>query len=119
MDQVREIIESQYTGTCDVYEYRSVKDPITKITKTEPVKVLTSKPCRLSFKNISKANQSDVNSSIVQEIKLFISPDVTIKPGSKIVITQNFRTNEYMNSGEPGLYSTHQEIILEKYKEKA
>lgn len=44
--------------------------------------------------------------------KLFISPDVAIKAGSKIIVTQHGRTTEYSNSGVPAVYPTHQEIML-------
>ena len=45
-------------------------------------------------------------------MKLFISPDVLIKAGSKIIVTQHGRTTEYSNSGVPAVYPTHQEIML-------
>ncbi|HBG5847838.1 TPA: hypothetical protein OUL20_003776, partial [Clostridioides difficile] len=55
-----------------------------------------------------------------QKIKLFISPDIEIKAGSKLIITnQNNITKEYIRSGEPAIYPNHQEIILELFKDKA
>lgn len=41
-----------------------------------------------------------------------IPPDVVIKAGSKIIVTQHGRTTEYSNSGVPAVYPTHQEIML-------
>ena len=113
---VRDIIESQYTGVCNVIEYQNIKDPITKRTVQSEVQVLTAQKCRLSFKNISNTNESSIGNKVVQSIKLFLSPDITIKAGSKIVVTQNYRTNSYKNSGEAAVYETHQEIILEKFE---
>ena len=52
----------------------------------------------------------------MQTTTLFISPDVVIEPGSKIVVTQNGKTVAYKQSGEPALYNTHQEIILELFE---
>lgn len=112
---VRNAIESLYKGTCTVYEYQSVKDPITKITKKQPVAVLTDQPCKLSIKNVTSAKVDDV-ATISQAVTLFISPDVTIVPGSKISVTQNGVTTEYQQSGQPGRYSNHQEIALELFK---
>ncbi|TQX28014.1 hypothetical protein D1N55_18385, partial [Clostridioides difficile] len=50
-----------------------------------------------------------------QTIKLFISPDIEIKAGSKLIINDK----EYVRSGESAIYSNHQEIILELFKDKA
>ena len=41
---------------------------------------------------------------------------VHIKGGSKIVVTQNGRTQIFSSSGEAAVYPTHQEIILELFK---
>ena len=51
-----------------------------------------------------------------QTIKLYIYPDINIKNGSKIIVTQNGKKQEYKNSGEPARYETHQEIMLELFK---
>ncbi|MFL8797998.1 hypothetical protein Q3228_19010, partial [Clostridioides difficile] len=50
-----------------------------------------------------------------QTIKLFISPDVEIKSGSKLIINDK----EYVRSGESAIYPNHQEIILELLEDKA
>lgn len=50
--------------------------------------------------------------TVSQSVKLFISPDIVIKAGSKIIVTQHGRTTEYSNSGVPAVYPTHQEIML-------
>ena len=115
----RQALESLYKGTCTVYEYQSVKDPITKITSTEEVVVLIDQPCKLSFKNITSVNQLDNVPNISQGVKLFIAPDIVIKAGSKITVTQNGVTTDYVRSSKPAVFSSHQEIILELYKDKA
>ena len=51
--------------------------------------------------------------------KLFISPEVEIKPGSKIVVTQNGVTTEFSNSGKPAIYTNHQEIMLKLFEDYA
>ncbi|HBG7860105.1 TPA: hypothetical protein KRF17_003499, partial [Clostridioides difficile] len=50
-----------------------------------------------------------------QTIKLFISPDIEIKAGSKLIINDK----EYVRSGESVIYPNHQEIILELLEDKA
>lgn len=108
-------IESLYDGKCTVYEYQSIKDPITKITKKEPVPVLMDQPCRLSISNVTSA-EAGTAASISQAAKLFISANISIKPGSKISVTQNGITTEYQRSGQPAQYSNHQEISLDLFK---
>lgn len=112
---VRKAIESLYQGTCDIVEHKKVKKP-NGSTGFQDIKVLEKESCRLSFKVITSTNPTDVGTSeLTQTTTLFISPDVKIKPGSKIVVTQNNVTKEYKQSGEPAIYSTHQEIILELF----
>lgn len=74
-------------------------------------------PCRLSFKTINSTNQNDnAASAVVQIVKVFLAPEIKVKPGSKLTITQNDVTTEYKCSGKPAFYSTHQEIVLELFK---
>lgn len=113
----RKPVEMLYTGLCDIYEYRSLKKGA--ITKQEEVKVYEAVPCRLSYENDSKTADSAGGDSLNQVIKLFISPDIEIKAGSKIVATQNNRTVAYKNSGTAMVYQTHQEIVLELWEEWA
>ena len=107
-------IERGYTGRCDVFEYQKIKKE-NHSTGFQEIKVLENERCKVSFKSISSASSSPGAAEISQEIKLFISPDLVIKEGSKIVVTQNGRTTQYKNSGTPAVYPTHQEIILELF----
>lgn len=113
---VRAAIESLYTGSCDIFEYQPVKDPVTKITKHQPVPTLTNQPCKLSFNKINSANQTETAASVAVTAKLFISPDILIRPGSKLTVTQNGKSFEYKNSGEPAFHSSHQELVLELFE---
>ena len=104
--------ESLYDGVCTIYEQQKIQKA-NKSTGFESVKVVENQPCRLSFSTITSANQGENGASLKQTVKLFMSPDVTVKAGSRIVVTQNNKTTEYKCSGESAVYSTHQEIILE------
>lgn len=115
----RKAQEQLYDGVCTVTEYRKVKDEKTKLSGMEDVVVLEGQPCRISFSKVSPVVQSESAANAVQTIKLFISPDVIIQPGSKITATQNGVTTVYKSSGVPAVYATHQEIMLELYKERA
>lgn len=110
---VRAALESLYKGRCDIVSQKEVFDPITKQTSFEDVKVITGQPCRLSFKTIAIAQEGNGATRLSQVIKVFIAPDIEVKAGSRLVITQNGKTAEYKASGEPALYSSHQEIVLE------
>ncbi|ENY8920593.1 hypothetical protein ACF133_003995, partial [Clostridioides difficile] len=68
----------------------------------------------LSYKNIVSATEGKV-AKLEQTIKLFISPDIEIKAGSKLIINDK----EYVRSGESAIYPNHQEIILELLEDKA
>lgn len=113
---VKKALESLYTGVCDVYEFGPSKDPVTNITKHQEQLVHAAAPCRLSFSTTEEATQGDGPAIVSQVVKLFIAPDLEIKPGSKIVITQNGRTFEYASSGAPAVYTNHQEVVLVIFK---
>lgn len=121
--RARKAVESLYDGVCDIIEYRKVTKA-NKSTGFEEVTVLSKQPCRLSYKAStsmslsikSTQEEKDLSSSMEQMIKLFISPDIEIKVGSKIVITQNGKTVAYKGSGQPAIYQTHQEITLDLFE---
>lgn len=112
----RKTIESTYIGTCTVYERRQVKNS-DHITNFSEVSVFENQPCRISFSSVKTAqNSSDLSVGVFQTVKLFISPDIEIKPNSKITVTQNGCTVDYTFSSVPAVYQTHQEIALELFE---
>ena len=113
--KIRRAFEKMYTYKCTVYEYQKVMKS-DHSTGFEEIKVLENQPCKLSFKSISHSNETENVNKVSQVIKVFLSPEIEIKPGSKLVITQNGVTNEYKNSGQPAIYLSHQEIVLELFK---
>jgi hypothetical protein len=110
---VRTSIESLYEDRCTIYELASIQDPETKITNQTEQEVATDQPCRLSFQKLSAALDSPPGAVVGQTIKLFLSPDITVKPGSKIAVTRNGSIMQFISSGLPAVYSTHQEILLQ------
>ena len=83
----RKAIEATYFGTLTVTEHQTVKDEKTKLTKSVDVVVLQDEPCRLSFEKMQTAVQSESAATIVQGAKIFVSPDISIKAGSKLTVT--------------------------------
>ncbi|MBZ1283440.1 hypothetical protein KWL01_015860 [Clostridioides difficile] len=114
VNKARRAIELLYRDKCTIVEYQPIKDPITKRTNNKEVVVLENQPCKLSYKNIVSATEGKL-AKLEQTIKLFISPDIEIKAGSKLIINDK----EYVRSGESAIYPNHQEIILELFKDKA
>lgn len=112
----RKAVESTYIGVCDVVEYGNTTDKKTKITYQGEVTVLEKQPCKLSFEKIQAAVQTEFGAAVSQSVKLFIAPEIEIKSGSKIVVTQNGITTAYKSSSEAAIYPSHQEIMLELWK---
>ena len=116
MVKARKAIESLYDGLCTITEHQKIQKE-NKSTGFQDVVIQENVPCRLSFKTINNTNQTETAASAVGQItKVFLAPDIRVKPGSKLTITQNDVTTEYKSSGEPAFYSTHQEIVLELFK---
>lgn len=114
---MRKAIGRTYTGRCTVIERKDVRDERTKITqKDAEVVVIEQQPCRLSFETIQPTRSTPTAATIEQRIKLFLAPELKIKGGSKIIVEQNGRKNEYCASGEPAIYPSHQELKLELFR---
>ncbi|WP_461039696.1 hypothetical protein [Tepidimicrobium xylanilyticum] len=116
IDNVRKAIESQYKGLCTIYEYTEIEDPDTgeAIVSPEPIPVHENIPCKLSKKTIAPASEAEVANTIKYEPVLFISSDIEVKAGSIIEVTQHGVTRKFIRSGEPFVYETHQEIVLQR-----
>ncbi len=111
----RKAIESTYTGKCQIYEQRNVIDPVTKITKPSEVMVKKDVSCQLSHESVSAVSEDSGAFKKAQGIKLFLAPELTVKPGSKIVVTQDGVTGTYGQSGIPAHFATHQEVSLNEW----
>ena len=114
--KARKAIESMYEGTCTIIEHQKVQKD-NKSTGFQDVIVQEDIPCRLSFKTINNTNPNEnAASALVQVTEVFLAPEIVVKPGSKLTITQNGVTTDYKSSGIPATYSTHQEIVVEIFK---
>ena len=110
----RKATEMFYEHTCTIKEFQSVKDPVSKQTKKQEVIILENQPCRLSYETVKQANQTESNAAVQKIIKLFIAPEITIKEGSRIIVTHEGITDEFKHTGIPSVYNSHQEIVLER-----
>lgn len=106
-----------WNGRCTISEYREVTDTDNFQTKHELATVVTDEPCRLSHRQESTVNVNSGAPYVAQTIVLFVRPDLTIKEGSVIEVTQNNVTNKYKRASKPAVYSNHQEVGLELYED--
>lgn len=115
---VRQILATLWTDRCTIITHEAVTDPETFLTDFADATLYEDLPCKLSFESIAAA-AGDEAASVAQSVKLFLSPDVTVPAGSKVVVTRpngTERSFTYKRSGEPAIYSNHQEIDLELFK---
>ena len=114
----RKALERLWKDRCTVYHRVKVTDPKTKLTDFDEKPLLQDQHCKLSFETLNSTDGDHV-ATVAQSVKLFISPDVEIPAGCKIVVTRFNdleRTFTYSRSGEPGIFTNHQEIMLEPFK---
>jgi hypothetical protein len=108
-----------WKGKATISTYQEVTDPDTWQTSHELVPIVTDEPCRVSYRQEPSTNISTGAARLTQIIMLFIRPDIDIKAGSVIEVTQDGRTLKYKRSSMPAIYSNHQEVMLELYEDKA
>lgn len=108
-------LERGYIGTMDVYEYTQTTSTTTHRTSASETKVLQAIPCRLSHSQNGQTS-GDAAASVTQTIRVFFDPAYSIKPGSKLVITQNGITGAYKHSGIEAVYDTHKEVNLDVFE---
>lgn len=111
--QARKAVESLYDCTCNIKGGKEkIKDPITKETKLVTKTKYRDIKCKISKQSLSKNTQTDIVNQIVYELKLFICPELDIKQGDVVEVTNKFREKETYKAGEGFKYNTHQEVIL-------
>jgi hypothetical protein len=112
----RQAQEAMYEGRCTIAEHRTVRSEKTKLSEDEEVIVWENEPCRLSFETVKAAGSAGPAAAITQTVKLFLSPEIKVKPGSRITVRQNQVSTDYKSSGAAAVYPTHQEILLELFE---
>ena len=108
-----------WIGKCTISEYQEVTDTETYQTKHELVEIVTDEDCRLSHRRENTVSVDGGAPYVTQSIVLFIRPDLTIKEGSVIEVTQHGVTNKYKRASKPAIYTNHQEVSLELYEDNA
>lgn len=113
-------IKCLWTGKCTVTvrDNKTTNESTGRVIVSE-VDIYKDEPCRISFDTVEATQVENNASAVVQSVTLYIDRGVVIPEGSKITVTQNGVTAVYEKSGKPAVYSTHQEIPLELFKEWA
>lgn len=114
-------IERMYRGKLTIHEWTLVTDPVTHISSEVETITVEDQPCLLSNTSTAPTTSSDGVPSVTKVTKIFVAPDIIIKEGSKLVVTQDNITNTYERSGIPSVYPTHQEVsvnLMEKVHAK-
>ena len=96
----RKALERLWKDRCTVYHRVKVKDPISKLTDSKEMPLLQDQPCKLSFETLSSTDGDHV-SKVAQSVKRFNNLE---------------REFTYSKSGEAGVFTNHQEIMLEPFK---
>lgn len=115
VNRLRKSLEKLWKDKCTIIIQKDVTDPETFITSFEESSVLKEQRCRLSYKTLATASDG-LAAAVTQSVRLFLAPEVEVPPSSKIVVTHEGRMLEFGQSGEPAVYSSHQEIPLELWK---
>lgn len=106
-----------WIGRCTIYDKVKTTNPNTHQTTYSNSAVATDEPCRVSYKNESTIDVATGVPVWSQKVVLFIRPDLTIKRGAEIEVTQRGVTTRYVAGSTPTKYTYHQEIILENKDE--
>lgn len=111
----RKALERMWKDQCTIIQGVKVTDPETKLTGFQESPLLENQPCKLSFETLT-SSEGDPVAAVGQTVKIFCSPDVIVPAGCKVIVTRRNQVFTYASSGEPGVFTDHQEIILTLWK---
>lgn len=108
-------LKTLWKDLCTVYVQTKTQNPNNKRTEFVESVLFENEPCKLSFEALNSASESGNTSTITQSVKLFLDNTISIPSGSKIVVVRGEKTFTFKNSGEPGVFTHHQEIPLKLF----
>ena len=105
-----------WTDRCTIYGQKDVSVLGSHLTNFQPVVLAEDVPCKLSFESLTVTTGDGV-ATVGQSVKLFLALEVQVFAGCKIVVTRPDGTElTYGQSGLPGVFHNHQEILLEPFR---
>ena len=117
----RKALERMWRDRCTMIRKVKATDPKTKLTDFSETPLVENQPCKLSFETLTVTN-GEHTAAKPQTVKLFLSPDIVIPAGCKIVVQRFNRKGElvrefvFAHSGEGGVFTNHQEIYLNDWE---
>jgi hypothetical protein len=118
LPEIRDEIARLYHGKMTITEYTKTKDK-NGISKLKLERIRGGIPCRLSYKRKAQ-NAAGADASDIQlETVIYCDPDIEIKPGSVIEVTQEGHTETFELSGGVVRYHNHQEVFVCKNEARA
>lgn len=109
---VKKALSTLYDGQATIWTYGDDEPDENGIVAIHAPVSSGPYPCRVSYKSIVPAEQSDGLSVFEQSITLFMSPDVAITAGADVDVTQRGQTLHFTAAGVPAVYDSHQEVTL-------
>lgn len=109
--KMKTALEQLYEGKCTVFVKSKSKAEDGSTVYVDTI-VYTDVPCRLSHESFPSNQRSEQLANRSSSIKLYLDTDKQIPSGSRIEVTQYGEAVMYWMSGQPKIYSTHQEIEL-------
>ena len=105
-------LQKLWKDSLTVTEYVKKASPDGASVKFEEAVVLAGQPCKLSFVTLKFSSPNGGAVQTGQIVKLFLDKGVPIKPGSKLAVRRGGSEFVFRQSGLPGIFSHHQEILL-------
>ena len=119
MVNTKKALQKLWKDKLTVTEYQEITKP-NGATGFKEIIVLEDEPCKLSFSSLKQTDQHEENAAVVQATKVFCDNTLDIPAGSKLTIKRKvqsvYKTFEYSQSGQPGIFTNHQEIVLVPFK---
>jgi hypothetical protein len=108
----RSALERLYDGLCTITHQTEVVDD-DGISSFEDVVIAENVPCRVSIGSSPYASQGNDIATVNQTITLFLPPEIEIKQGAKIEVTQYGVVAHYKCAGVPAVYDVFQSVEME------
>lgn len=115
----KKAVQSLWHGRATITALDRVTNPANGRAEPQERVIAADLPCRISHTTVKSTEASEEAAVVAQSVTLYIEPSVDIPEGSKITVAQNGVTKEYERSGKSAVYTCHQEVPLELFKEWA
>lgn len=109
--KARNAVERLYDRLCTISENKPYKKE-NGATGQRWEAVAENVPCRISFGKIANADIGEKATAVTQVIKLLLSPEIVVKPGSRVKVIKDSWVDYFEAAGVPAIYDSHQEVML-------